>query len=708
MNNVEAFLNRELSWLQFNYRVLKEAKNPQNPLLEKMRFLAISDKNLDEFYMIRVAGLKRLKRLKSSSLPQDNSSIEALEEIEAETIKMLAKQQSILEELIKDLEEADIEIITSEKNLNEKEIKWLEENFDDKIFSILTPLAVDPMHPFPLIANDAFAFVLKLKKNRDSKLIYSLLVIPQNFPRFIYLKNSSKKIVPLEICIKLFFKKIFQGFTILDQGLFHIIRDSDIQITDDVEDDVDLINSFRAALKDRQQGHVIRLIVQDSLSDDLENFLLEQLEACREDIFRIKADFLNLSDFDQLTQISRSDLLFKPYLPRFPERIVDYNYDYFAAIKAKDILVHHPYESFDVVVDFLNTAANDPNVIAIKQTLYRTSSDSLIVKALIHAAEKGKAVTAVVELKARFNEEVNINLSATLEQAGVQVVYGFIDYKIHSKMSLVIRKEKTELKHYVHIGTGNYHPLTAQIYTDVSLFTCDKAITKDIVKIFNFLTGYAEPEDLEKIIISPFYLQNSIIDLIDNEIKNAKAGKVAEIWAKMNSLVDSTVIKKLYEASNAGVKINLIVRGICCLKPGLKGLSENISVKSIIGRFLEHSRIACFANGQKIPSANTKVFISSADWMARNFHNRVEMMAPIENPTVQKQLLEQIMLANLKDDSQSWIMNSDGTYSKTKSNDFSSQKYFMTNKSLSGTSIKQKQKQKKKRKIKLIKNARKK
>lgn len=685
------YINRELSWLSFNYRVLREARNPKNPLLERIRFLAISDKNLDEFYMVRVAGLKKKFWSGIESRSFDGLTIlEQLIHIDQEVREMIALQSEIWQELVAELERENI-TIKNIKELDDNEKAWLQEYFAQNIFPILTPLAIDPAHPFPLIANDAFAIVLRL--HRKDKDLNALIPLPKNAPRFINLEQMDTKFVPLEQVINFCFDRLFPGFTIKDHTLFHIIRNSDITLASEVDDDDDLVEIFRDALKRRRHGEVIRLTIDHSASESLLDLVSTELELDKEDIFHIDG-FMNFSDVEEFTKIKRPDLLFKKYSPRFPERIEDFNYDYFAAIRAKDLVVHHPYESFDVVTAFLEQAAKDPQVIAIKQTLYRTSPDSPTVKTLIEAAERGKSVTVVIELKARFDEEANIRLSERLETAGVQVVYGFINFKTHCKVSIVVRNEGKETKIYSHWGTGNYNPITAQIYTDLSLFTCDLAIGRDAIKIFNYLTGYAEPEKLEKISISPINLQNNLINLIQEEIKNAQKGKPAAIWAKMNSLLDPVIIDQLYLASQAGVKIELVVRGICGLKPGINGLSENIIVKSIVGRFLEHSRIICFANGSSIPSNKTKVFISSSDWMQRSFHHRIETLVPLENITVHKQVLEQVMQANLKDDEQSWLMNANGTYTKINGNNFNAQEFFMTNKSLSGTSKKTKNAQK--------------
>lgn len=670
------YINRELSWLSFNYRVLAEARKITNPLLERIKFLSISDKNLDEFYMVRVAGLKKKSWSGINSKSVDGLTInEQLTLINQEARRMIKIQGEIWEELDKELKNQDIVIIHSITELEPYELKSLQLFFEKNIFPILSPLAVDPAHPFPLIPNDSLGIVLKLqKKNKD---LNAIIALPKNTNRFIKLKEN--KFVPLELLIKHYFDKLFPGFKIKDHSLFHIIRDNDLSLADAVDEDDDLREIYRDAIKRRRHAEVIRLILDKNCSEALADFIQTQLELDLDDIFRVDT-LMNYSDLEELCKIKNPHLHFPEFVPRLPSLILDY--DYFAAIKNRDIVVHHPYESFDVVVQFLEQASKDPQVIAIKQMLYRTGPQSSIVKALVEAAERGKYVTAVVELKARFEEETNIKLAEVLEKAGVQVIYGFIDYKTHSKITAVIRSENNESKIYCHLGTGNYNPVTAQVYTDISLLTCDEIIGKDTIKIFNYLTGYAEPEKLQKISISPLNLQKKLLELIDIEIENSKKNKAAQIWAKLNAILDPVIIDKLYEASQAGVKMDLVIRGICGLKPGLKGLSENIKVKSIVGRFLEHSRIVCFANGQNLPSENAKVFISSSDWMQRSFYHRIETLIPVENPMAHKQILEQIMKSNLDDDLQSWSMNPDGSYVQIPNGNFSAQEFFMTHKSL--------------------------
>jgi polyphosphate kinase len=674
--------NRELSWLAFNQRVLEEAVNPAHPLLERLRFLSISGTNLDEFFMVRVAGLKGHQLRGIEDLSADGMTVnQQLEAIGTEADALVVAQQAEWMLLREALAEQGLSVVSADE-LSPAEKQWLADQFREQILPVLTPQAIDPSHPFPFIPSGGFSLIFDLRRGRKKESVVELLMIPATLPRFIQLPGKTLRFISIERVVRAHFDQIFPGFEPVDSGAFRVLRDSDIEVEEDAED---LVRYFRSAIKRRRRGRVIRLEFAADTPPNLEELVRDGLGADSA-LISESAGFIGVAALGQLVDVDRPDLKFPPYSPRFPERIVEYDGDCFAAIKAKDFIVHHPYESFEVVVAFLRQAAEDPDVVAIKQTLYRAGKQSAIIDALVAAAEAGKSVTAVVELKARFDEEQNLLWASRLERAGVQVIYGFVEWKTHAKVSMVFRREGAVMRTYCHFGTGNYHPTTARIYTDLSYFTSSRRAARDAAKLFNLTTGYVQPKGLEMLTLSPRGLREKILALIDSEIANSKAGRPSAIWAKMNSLVDRAVIDKLYEASEAGVSIELVVRGVCCLRPGVPGLSANIRVKSIVGRFLEHSRIFVFANGERLPHRQAKVFISSADWMPRNFDRRVEYMLPVENPTVHAQVLDQIMIANLIDNEQSWLLGPDGTYTRMKPGKrrFNLHHYFMTNPSLSG------------------------
>ncbi len=680
------FFNRELSWLGFNWRVLEEAENPRVPLLERLRFLSISASNLDEFYTVRVAGLRGLAH-EGNSTPSDDgrTPAEQLKLINSDARKLMLEQQRVWAGLRREMEEAGISVATRAA-LEGEDRQFLEEQFLSQVFPVLSPLAIDPAHPFPFIPNEGFSLALAMKRERDGRPLHALLPIPGQIARFVQLPAPEGKVrfLPLEELLLLHVGALFPGHKLTGSCSFRLLRDSDLEVEEEAED---LVREFESALKRRRRGEVVRLQISAGAPDELRAEIIEQLRVTEDEVVEVRG-MIGLSTVKEMVIDQRPELLWPSFTPRVPERVLDHDADMFAAIRQKDMLLHHPYETFDMVVRFLAQAARDPHVVAIKQTLYRTSNESPIVDALCEAAESGKSVTALVELKARFDEAANIRQSRKLERSGAHVVYGFINYKTHAKISTVVRREGDRLVTYTHFGTGNYHPITARIYTDLSLFTCDPALGRDATKVFNYVGGYAEPEGLENLAISPLSMKQRIIDGLRREADHARAGRPAQVWAKMNSLIEPDVIDALYEASQAGVKIDLVIRGICGLRPGIAGLSETIRVKSVVGRFLEHSRIVCFGDGNGLPSRNARVYISSADWMGRNLNRRVETLVECVNPTVKAQIVSQIMAANLADVAQSWVLGPDGSFTRPDlsqiDNPFSCHRFFMENPSLSG------------------------
>ncbi len=681
----ERFVNRELSWLSFNWRVLEEAENPRVPLLERLRFLSISATNLDEFYTVRVAGLRELSNEGNTTPGLDGRTpAEQLVVIDQDARKLMARQQRVFVDLQAAMAGENIHIL-SQDQLSPEDIAYLDDVFIDQVFPVLSPLAIDPAHPFPFLPNEGFALALQLERPSDKRQLRSLLPVPAQIDRFVRLPaEDGHRFLPLEELLLLNITRLFPGYKVKGSCAFKVLRDSDLELEDEAED---LVREFETALKRRRRGEVVRLKLSAGAPGALKTLIMHELHVNEDTVVEVDG-LIGIADLGELVLDARPDLLWPPFSPRVPERVQDHDGDMFAAIRQKDMLLHHPYETFDMVVRFLTQAARDPNVVAIKQTLYRTSNKSPIVEALCEAAEEGKSVTALVELKARFDEAANIRQSRRLERAGAHVVYGFLNYKTHAKISTVVRREGEKLVTYTHFGTGNYHPITARIYTDLSLFTCDAKLGRDATKVFNYLSGYAQPDGLENLSISPLTLKKTLLRRIETEVEYARAGKPATIWAKMNSLIERDVIDALYAASQEGVKISLVVRGICGLRPGVKGLSENIRVKSVVGRFLEHSRIVCFGNGHKLPSKRAKVFISSADWMGRNLNRRVETLVEIKNATVKAQIVSQIMAANMADVAQSWIMNADGSFERAAIEEgvfaFNCHRFFMENPSLSG------------------------
>lgn len=686
LSGPDRFFNRELSWLAFNWRVLEEASNLKVPLLERVRFLAISANNLDEFYSVRVAGLRELALGGHTTPSADGRTPEQqLVLIDADARALMERQDVVLRDLKREMHAAGISVLSGDL-LNDNDQTYLESYFISNIFPVLSPLAIDPAHPFPFIPDTGLSLALQLSRRSDGRSLQALLPIPKQIERFVTLPevNGQTRVMAMEDLLIERISDIFPGYEAKGHCTFRVLRDSDLEVEEEAED---LVREFETALKRRRRGEVVRLTLSVDAPEKLRSLIMDALEVTEADVIEVSG-MLGLSDISELVEMAPPALLWPHFTPRVPERVQDHEGDMFSAIRQKDMLLHHPYETFDMVVRFLAQAARDPDVVAIKQTLYRTSNESPIVAALCEAAENGKSVTALVELKARFDEAANIRQSRKLERAGAHVVYGFINYKTHAKISAIVRREGKKLVTYTHFGTGNYHPITAKFYTDLSLFTCDAALGRDATRVFNYVGGYAQPDSLENLAIAPISMKSTLIENIKAEMAFAADGKPAEIWAKMNSLIEPDVIDALYAASQAGVKISLVVRGICGIRPGIEGLSENIRVKSIVGRFLEHSRIVCFGNGRGLPSKKAKVYMSSADWMGRNLNRRVETLVQITNKTVQAQVMSQIMAANLADTAQSWVLRADGSYARQEfcedDHPFNCHRFFMENPSLSG------------------------
>ncbi|QDT72089.1 polyphosphate kinase 1 [Lacipirellula limnantheis] len=665
----EHFINRELSWLEFNARVLEEAQDPSNPLLERVKFLSIFSSNLDEFFMVRVAGLR--EQAFGGVAPQDAGAdgldaLTLLQRIWQRTRELVEQQyrcwnKAILPALV----EQQI-LLLKECDFDKTQRKIVDEFFRQRAFPILTPMAIDPSHPSPRFHNRGLylAALLQRTSGLGPAELFAVVQLPQVLPRFIDVGGPHEnKFVLLEDIIACKLSELFGGYESAHQATFRLTRDMDVDMLEQESDD--MLRAIESRLRARQHSEAVRLEVHKEMSRDLletligeeqlqENFFIEGEKYS--EVYRVDG-MLDMTALNELARLPGKDALRDaPLTPRQPLGMRRGD-NLFAEIADRDVLLHHPFDSFDPVVDFIQSAAEDPHVLAIKQTLYRTSGDSPIVKSLIQAAENGKHVTALVELKARFDEANNISWSRQMERAGVHVVYGFMDLKTHCKLAMVVRQEGAKVRRYVHLGTGNYNPATARLYTDMALFTSNKLMADDCTALFNFLTGYSQGHEWKKLVIAPTDLHRRTIELIDEQTARAREGKSARIFAKLNSLVDGETIEALYQASQAGVPIDLVIRGICCLRPGLPGISENIRVRSIVDRFLEHSRIMVFGEAGK-----EHIFLSSADWMPRNFERRVEVMFPIEAPDLKRRICDEIIPAYLRDNCRARVLMPDGSY----------------------------------------------
>ena len=670
----EYFINRELSWLEFNSRVLEEAQNPETPLLERAKFLSICSSNLDEFFMVRVAGLR--EQAFSDGAPQDFNpdglnSLSQLRLIADRTRRLVADQYACYEQLLPELSQEGIHILPYSEVSKSKS---LERYFHETIFPVVTPMAVDPSHPRPRYRNRGLylAAILRKRKGTGPKHLFAVVQLPQVLPRFVPVKeNDASTFVRLEDLVAAKLPELFGGFDVTASSAFRITRDSDLDLLEQESDD--MLRMIEERLRQRRQADAVRLEISDGAHEEIFETIRKQ-ESVRDgadtdsagysEVYQIPGP-IDLTCLMSLAGLSEFDHLRNhPFTPRLASGLRRDHEDIFDAIKRRDILMHHPFEDFSPVVKFIQKSADDPNVLAIKQTLYRTSGDSPIVQALMQAAEAGKHVTAMVELKARFDEKANVDWARQMERSGVHVVHGFLDLKTHCKVAMVARKEGAQVRRYVHLSTGNYNPQTARIYTDLGLFTCDEDIAADVSALFNLITGYSQGHKWRKLTVAPDHLHDTTIKLIEDQAARAAKGKDSRIIAKLNSLVDPRVIEALYSASRAGVPIDLIIRGICSLRPGIPGISENIRVTSVVDRLLEHSRILVFGAGD-----SAKVFLSSADWMPRNFYRRVEVMFPIESPPIKRRILRDILPVYLKDNVRARILNSDGTYTPRKPED---------------------------------------